>query len=285
MPSSVRSYPQHLEGLAPEQVRAALKGAGLRAGAVCLRYPKRMQAGAMTHPDARVRAEAVAMTIAAGDWAKELGARELVIWSAYDGYDYSLQVDYTQIWQRVVDGFRAVCDAHPDLKVSLEFKPTDENTRFFAVPSTGAALLLVREIDRANMGLTLDLGHCLAAGENPAQSVALVGSAGKLFGVQLNDGYQRLGAEDGLIFGSVHPGMALELCYWLQRVNYDGHVYFDTFPRNEDPVREAAYNIRAFRRLWAKAQLLRAEGVDGCMRAHDALGTLELLERLEAGSK
>eukprot|EP00971_Amphidinium_carterae_P032586 641861-Amphidinium_carterae.2 len=26
------------------------------------------------------------------------------------------------------------------------------------------------------MGLTLDVGHCLAAGENPAQSVALVGS-------------------------------------------------------------------------------------------------------------
>ena len=52
------------------------------------------------------------------------------------------------------------------------------------------------------MGLTLDVGHCLAAGENPAQSAALVGSRGKLFGVQLNDGYTRLGAEDGLMFGS-----------------------------------------------------------------------------------
>ncbi len=41
------------------------------------------------------------------------------------------------------------------------------------------------------------------AGENPAQSAALAGSRGMLFGVQLNDGYQRLGAEDGLIFGWV----------------------------------------------------------------------------------
>jgi hypothetical protein len=39
-----------------------------------------------------------------------------------------------------------VCDAFPDIKVSLEFKPTDENTRFFIVPSTGAALLLVNEV-------------------------------------------------------------------------------------------------------------------------------------------
>ena len=75
----------------------------------------------------------------------------------------------------MVEAFREVCDACPALRVSLEFKPTDENTRFFAVPSTGAALLLVKDIDRPNMGLTIDVGHCLAAGENPAQSVAMVG--------------------------------------------------------------------------------------------------------------
>ena len=49
---------------------------------------------------------------------------------------------------------RKLCDALPEVRVSLEFKPTDENTRFFAVPSTGAALLLAHEIDRPNFGLT-----------------------------------------------------------------------------------------------------------------------------------
>ncbi len=39
-----------------------------------------------------------------------------------------------------------------------------------------------------------------------------------------------------MMFGSVHTNMALELVYWLQRVKFDGRVYFDTFPRNEDPV-------------------------------------------------
>ena len=74
-----------------------------------------------------------------------------------------------QIWDRTVAGFQEVCDAFPDLKVSLEYKPTDENTRFFAVPSTGASLWLLRDVNRPNMGLTLDIGHCLMAGENPAQ--------------------------------------------------------------------------------------------------------------------
>jgi sugar phosphate isomerase/epimerase len=59
------------------------------------------------------------------------------------------------------------------------------------VPSTGAACLLVQQVNRTNMGLTLDFGHLLAAGENPAQSLALVEATvgrDKLFGVQLNDG-------------------------------------------------------------------------------------------------
>ena len=46
--------------------------------------------------------------------------------------------------------------------------------------------------------------------------------------MQLNDGYQRIGAEDGLVFGSVHPTMAREFIYWLRRNQFDGHIYFDT---------------------------------------------------------
>jgi sugar phosphate isomerase/epimerase len=167
------------------------------------------------------------------------------------------------------------------VKVSLEFKPTDASTRFSIVPSTGAALLLVHEVNRPNFGLTLDLGHLLMAGENPAQSVAMVGQAGKLFGLQLNDAHVKLGAEDGLAFGSVNPLMALEVVRWLQRVNYSGHIYFDTFPVNEDPVWEAEYNIRRFKALWARAFRLREAGVDEFGRAHDAMGALGLLEEDE----
>ena len=123
--------------------------------------------------------------------------------------------------QRRRQAFQAVCDAHPDLLVSLEHKPTDENTRFSVVGSAGAAKLLVFEVNRSNMGITLDVGHCLMAGENPAQSVAMLGD--RLFGVHLNDGHSRIGAEDGLMLGGVHSAMTLELMYWLQKVEYQGH--------------------------------------------------------------
>lgn len=273
------NFPQHLPsaGVSVSEAEEALAAAGLRAGAICMRYPKEFQAGGFTHPDAAMRRKAIDLTLEGCRWALSLGARELVVWSAYDGYDYPFQADHTIMWRRLVDAFREVCDAFPSLRISLEFKPTDENTRWFAVPSTGAALLLVDDIDRPNMGLTLDVGHCLAAGENPAQSAAMVGSRGKLWGVQLNDGYTRLGAEDGLAFGSVHPTLALEMVWWLQRYGFDGHVYFDTFPRNEDPVREAEYNIRRCRALWEKARRLDKQ-IETCITRQDAMSALEMLE-------
>eukprot|EP00882_Tetradesmus_deserticola_P020575 GHRQ01022229.1.p1 GENE.GHRQ01022229.1~~GHRQ01022229.1.p1 ORF type:complete len:243 (-),score=74.94 GHRQ01022229.1:317-1045(-) len=190
-----------------------------------------------------------------------------------------VQVDYPLAWQRTVAAFQAVCDAcPPGVRVSLEFKPTDASSRFAIVPSTGAALLLAQQVDRPNFGLTLDVGHLLTAGENPAQSVAMVGAAGKLFGMHLNDAHARLGAEDGLAFGAANPLAALELVRWMQRSSYSGHLYFDTFPLQEDPVREAEYNVRRFRALWAKAARLAAAGIDGFAAEHDAMGLLEALE-------
>ena len=54
-------------------------------------------------------------------------------------------------------------------------------SRFALVPSTGAALLFLRDVDRPNFGLTLDVGHLIMAGENPGQAVAMVGTASEPF--------------------------------------------------------------------------------------------------------
>ena len=83
------------------------------------------------------------------------------------------------------------------------------------------------------------------------------------------------------MFGSIHPHMALDFVRWLQKTHFDGHFYFDTFPRNEDPVREAEYNIRRTKALWKMArQLTEAGELDALLQRHDAMGSLELLERL-----
>ena len=192
-----------------------------------------------------------------------------------DGYDYSFQVNYQDKWDQLIKAFQECCDSYPDIRWSLEFKPTDENTRFFTVPSTGAAMLLVKEINRKNMGLTLDVGHMLMAGENPAQSISMVGT--KLFGIQLNDGYTRLAAEDGMMFGSIHPTMALEIMYQLKQIQFSGHLYFDTFPQRSCPVSEAEYNINSAKRFWRAACMVDGKGIRHIMDTHDAIGALNTI--------
>lgn len=271
------NYPQHFKSWTTAEAKKALDDAGLVAGAVCLRYPSKFCRGSFNNPDAALRGEAIELTKQAAQVALDLGCNEVVVWSAYDGYDYPFQVNYDQKWKEIVTAFQSCCDEFPNVKFSLEYKPTDENTRFFTVPTTAAALLLVEEIDRPNMGLTLDVGHMLMAGENPGQSIAMVGAKKKLFGIQLNDGFTRLAAEDGLMFGSVHPSKALEIMYYLKRTGFDGHFYFDTFPQRTDPVKEAEYNIRQVKRFWKAAV-----GIDHATLAkihadHDAVGALELV--------
>ena len=277
------NYPQHFHSFwSTEEAKAALDEANLVAGAVCLRYEAvNFARGAMNHPDAGRRQEAIQLTKEAAQTAIDLGCNEVVVWSAFDGYDYPFQVDYDTKWQELIDAFQECCDAYPNVKFSLEYKPTDENTRFFTVPSTGAALLMVQEVNRPNFGLTLDVGHMLMSGENPGQSIAMVGRAGKLFGIQLNDGYTRLAAEDGLMFGSVHPRMALEIMYQLQKTNFTGHVYFDTFPQRSDPIKEAEYNVRQVKAFWKAAQtMLRDDTLSSIMQQHDGVGALELMDRI-----
>lgn len=139
---------------------------------------------------------------------------------------------------------------------------------------------MAQQVDRANFGLTLDVGHMLMSGENPGQSIAM--AAEKLFGIQLNDGFTRLAAEDGLMFGSVHPCMALEIMYQLRKTGFGGHLYFDTFPQRSDPVLEAEYNIRRVKAFYRAAGRLldvgEAKKLQHVQAGHDAIGALELVD-------
>jgi sugar/nucleoside kinase (ribokinase family) len=79
----------------PKKVRAALDRAGLKAGGLAMRFPApKFAAGAFTNPDPDLRWDALALLTEACRWAEALGAREVVVWSAFDGYDYHLQVGW-----------------------------------------------------------------------------------------------------------------------------------------------------------------------------------------------
>jgi xylose isomerase len=172
--------------------------------------------------------------------------------------DYAFQGNYARMWEDSLECLAQVCDHNPALDVSLEYKP-NEPRAFSLMPDIATNLLAIKELGRANTGITLDFCHVLFAGEIPAQSAQLAGRYSRILGVHLNDGYGK--RDDGLMVGSVHPMQTLELFVELDRQGYDGVIYFDTFPDHSglNPVAEAAANVMMTDRLRATAKRLSSD--------------------------
>lgn len=273
------NYPQHVAGMAPERVAALARDNGLSLTGLNLRFEGREFAdGAFTSPDAAVRDRAVGIAIEAVDLAAATGAGHVVLWMSDDGFDYPFQVDYPELWEREIDGFRRVASRNPGVLVSVEYKPV-EPRRWALVRGMGESMLAVRDVNLPNFGATLDFCHSLMAGENPAAAAWLALREGKLFGLHLNDGYGT--ADDGLMVASVRPAQTAELLLALREGGYEGTVYFDTFPVREDPVAECAANIRAVERLERAIDRLADERLLAARKRHDAAALAGLLA--EAG--
>lgn len=109
------NYPQHFvnKGITLKKLNAALDAAGLQTGAVCIRFPEEFYSGGFSNPDPKLRAKAVEIAIEGCRWAADLGARDLIVWSPYDGYDYHLQVNYQAAWKWTVESFQQLADSCP----------------------------------------------------------------------------------------------------------------------------------------------------------------------------
>jgi hypothetical protein len=130
--------------------------------------------------------------------------------------------------------FRELCDAFPSIRFSLEYKPhRREYTIFYRPHYRCCFLLLVQDVDRPNQWSNVRPGTYVNGGRESWSIYCYGGTETKTIWHPIKRWvYTRLAAEDGLMFGSIHPIMALELMYQLRRTNVDGHFYFDTFPQH-----------------------------------------------------
>lgn len=244
------NFPDHFADHTPAQLAQVLSTSGMALNGFAMRYYTEpgFKLGAFTHPDAAVRRAAIDITKQGLDALAEMGGQIMTLWMGQDGVDYAFQGDYARMWDNTIEALQAVCDHNPALDIAIEYKP-NEPRAYALMPDAATTLLAVREADRANLGVTLDFAHVLYADEMPAHAAHLISRHSRLIGVHLNDGYGK--RDDGLMVGSVHPVQTVELFVELQRIGYDGVIYFDTFPDHGglDPVAEARTNIRLTERL------------------------------------
>lgn len=277
------NFPDHFDGHGPLALKRVMEDHGIALNGLAMRYytDPGFRLGAFSNPDPKVRRAAIDLTKRGLDALAEMGGKVMTLWMGQDGVDYAFQGDYARMWEDSLACLAEVCDHNPALDIALEYKP-NEPRAFSLLPDIATNLLALRELGRANTGITLDFCHVLFAGEIPAQSAQLAGRYSRILGVHLNDGYGK--RDDGLMVGSVHPVQTLELFVELDRQGFDGVIYFDTFPDHGglDPVAEAGVNVMMANRLRGIARGLKGDAeLAAAMARQDAAATLRLVaERL-----
>lgn len=260
------NYPEHIRGQDIEKIRRAM--GSLKVNGVALRFKKPFINGEFTNSDETIRQEAIGLCKEAIDACRELGGEIVTIWQAYDGYDYPFQISYEKAWEKMINAFREIADYGKDLKISIEYKPF-EPRNYTMLDSIGTVLFAEKEIDRPNIGVTLDFCHMLMKHDNPAYSLSLVAKEKRLFGLHLNDGYSFM--DSGLIFGAVNLSQCIEFIYYLKRYNYEGTIFFDTFPVRENAKEEISANIKTVERISAIIDRVGMEKIEKIIDKNDGV--------------
>lgn len=272
------NYPQHFSNPADGQPISLAARLGLSVTALNLRFdPPRFVLGSFAHPEATVRAAAIEIAAQAMRLAQSHGIGHVILWLGPDGFDYPFQVDYAALWGWLIEGVNEVARIAPDVRLSIEYKPSEPRS-FALVRGMSDALLLARDAGESNVGVTLDFCHALMCGESPAMSAALALREGKLFGVHLNDGYGQ--ADDGAMVASIHPTQTLELLRVLRLADWSGTIYFDTFPNRVDPELECAINIATVRKLNAALDRMNDDQISNVTFRQDGAAAVALVRDL-----
>lgn len=266
------NYPEHIAGYDLEELKEAM--GDLKVNGFAIRWRNRFINGNFTNPDPNLQREAIQMCKDGIDTLRKLGGSVITLWFENDGFDYPFQMDYEKGWNMMVEGIREVADYAPDIKISIEYKPFEERS-FAMIDSTGMTLLMIEEVNRPNVGCTLDFCHMLMKNDCPSYGIALAARKGKLFGLHMNDGYGK--QDNGLIFSSVNISLCTEFVYYLKKYNYTGVVFFDTFPRREEAAPETQANIDAFEKLEHLVDEIGLEKIDEVVSKCDGVSASKLI--------
>jgi len=258
------------------RIQDALLQAGLRASAVTPSiYTREFRGGAFTNPDPKTRQRAVELVARATEAAYALGADYVKLWPGQDGHDYPFQVDHGRVWELALDGLRQVAEPYPGMRFAIEYKPREP--RIQIVFSTAAKTLLgIEQVGLPNLGILLDLGHSLNAGETPAEAAQLILTRSRLLGVDFNDNFRRW--DDDLAVASVHLMETVEFLLVLRQHGWKGLWQLDQFPFREDPVAAARASIRTLTALHRVIDRLDLAALAAAQERHDALEAQRLVQ-------
>ncbi len=239
---------------------------------------RRFALGAFGNQHQKTRNAAIDEGRKAVDIARTLGAPLVTLRLYTDGFDYPFQVDYGAHWNTVISSIKTISKyASPDVNVAIAYKPR-EPRKNLTVATVGKSLSLCQEIAMKNVGVGMSFSHALMAGENPAESIAFLSRANKLFQVYFSDCYRQ--NDDGLMPGSVNMWELLETLFYLRTSKHKGFLTLDMLPQRLDPSHACQIAIGNMSIFWKKLEKMDTSEIRRAQKSLDAVESQKIIRRI-----
>jgi xylose isomerase len=232
--------------------------------------------GGLTSNRREIRKKAIRFIKESKDFASAIGADKVTCCPLGDGFEFAFQYDYRKVWTYLVDAFGECGSYREEIPLFIEYKPSETRGKCF-IDSAAKTLCLLNDIGVKNMGVTVDFGHSIYGGEQPAEAVALVaGSPYRLY-IHINDND---GKWDWDYFcGTKHFLEYVEFLYYLKRYNYEDYLTSDTSPTRWDIKGTFEANSRITNRIWAMLERIDDRTFSRLIAGDDYLKTWKFIEK------
>lgn len=231
--------------------------------------------GGLTNPDKKARDIAYKSCIEAIDMADKIKCKNVNFWFGQDGYDYVLQMDHLNALKNLITLISELAEYKSNINIGIEYK-IREPRNYCYISNISKAILLIEKINKKNVGVIIDTGHAFMAGENIAESLAIVKAFNiKLVGVHMNDNNTYW--DDDLMVGSVRTLNVLEFLYWLEKIGYNDYITLDMFPYRENGVEAAAETIEWIKQLRKIVSKFEEDELQELFKKNDGVASMKYI--------
>ena len=301
-------YPGEINEENVEEILPVLKDHGMDLPVVAagLHPDPTYALGAFINPDDGLRRRSIDTLRRGIDLCAEIGA-SFIIWPGAEGYNYTFQRPYAQVWRGFVEAIAELTDHANEkgVKVFLEHKNSEPAMKIL-MQNIGMTLFTIQKVnslgvDTSGLLVNMDWQHLIMNGENLAEYAELLAAESKLGHQHGNDGWGTF--DDDNVVGTNFFMQTLELAQTLQDIGYGegGELMgFDLYPYTEDQVAAVRRAILQWEFIWDLARKIdrgalgeaksRADALAGQRVVYAALGLdedyeAEVVRRREASRR
>ncbi len=262
-----------------DDLAAHAAGLGVRIGAINsnLFQDDDYMLGSLTHPDARVRAKAVAHHVECVEIMRATGSHDLKIWLP-DGTNYPGQDSIRARQDRLAESLAQIYAAmDEDQRLILEYKIFEPYFYTMDIPDWGTSLLHCLALGERAM-VVLDTGHH-APSTNIEFIVAQLLRQGRLGAFDFNS---RFYADDDLMVGAADPFQLFRIMHEIVQAGAlapDSGVNFmlDQCHNIEPKIQGQIRSVMNVQEATAKALLVDTDALTAAQVSGDVLGANGLL--------